>query len=60
MTCIGNSGELHDTVSEAINKEDIVASAVLSGPLAKILKEITSSLEIFGLLEMRFKRSHSQ
>jgi len=31
MTCIGNSGELHDTVSEAINKEDIVASAVLSG-----------------------------
>ena len=31
MTCIGNSGELHDTVSEAITKEDIVASAVLSG-----------------------------
>lgn len=31
MTCIGNSGELHDVVSEAITKEDIVASAVLSG-----------------------------
>ena len=31
MTCIGNSGELHDVVSEAIVKEDIVASAVLSG-----------------------------
>jgi aconitate hydratase len=31
MTCIGNSGELHDSVSEAITKEDIVASAVLSG-----------------------------
>jgi len=31
MTCIGNSGELHDAVSEAITKEDIVASAVLSG-----------------------------
>jgi aconitate hydratase len=31
MTCIGNSGELHDAVSEIITKEDIVASAVLSG-----------------------------
>lgn len=31
MTCIGNSGELHESVSEAINREDIVASAVLSG-----------------------------
>ena len=31
MTCIGNSGELHEVVSEAITKEDIVASAVLSG-----------------------------
>jgi aconitate hydratase len=31
MTCIGNSGELHDVVSEAITKEDLVASAVLSG-----------------------------
>ena len=31
MTCIGNSGELHDAVAEAITKEDIVASAVLSG-----------------------------
>ncbi len=31
MTCIGNSGELHEAVSEAITKEDIVASAVLSG-----------------------------
>lgn len=31
MTCIGNSGELHEAVSEAITREDIVASAVLSG-----------------------------
>jgi aconitate hydratase len=31
MTCIGNSGDLHETVSEAITREDIVASAVLSG-----------------------------
>lgn len=31
MTCIGNSGDLHEAVSEAITKEDIVASAVLSG-----------------------------
>jgi aconitate hydratase len=31
MTCIGNSGELHDVVTEAITKEDLVASAVLSG-----------------------------
>jgi aconitate hydratase len=31
MTCIGNSGELHEVVSEAITKEDIVVSAVLSG-----------------------------
>ena len=31
MTCIGNSGELHEAVSEAITKEDLVVSAVLSG-----------------------------
>ena len=31
MTCIGNSGELHDVVSEAINKEDLVVASVLSG-----------------------------
>eukprot|EP00347_Sterkiella_histriomuscorum_P009081 403342589 len=31
MTCIGNSGELHDVVSEAIIKEDLVVSSVLSG-----------------------------
>lgn len=31
MTCIGNSGELHDVVSEAIAKEDLVVSSVLSG-----------------------------
>jgi len=31
MTCIGNSGDLHDTVAEAITKNDIVASSVLSG-----------------------------
>lgn len=31
MTCIGNSGELDDEVSEAIKKADIVAAAVLSG-----------------------------
>ena len=31
MTCIGNSGELHDVVSEAIVKEDLVVSSVLSG-----------------------------
>lgn len=31
MTCIGNSGELHDTVAETITKNDIVAASVLSG-----------------------------
>ena len=31
MTCIGNSGEIHEAVSEAITKEDLVVSAVLSG-----------------------------
>jgi aconitate hydratase len=31
MTCIGNSGELSDAVSEAITKGNLVASAVLSG-----------------------------
>jgi aconitate hydratase len=31
MTCIGNSGELHESVSEAILREDLVTSAVLSG-----------------------------
>ncbi|GBG67648.1 hypothetical protein CBR_g776 [Chara braunii] len=30
-TCIGNSGELHEAVSNAITSNDIVASAVLSG-----------------------------
>lgn len=30
-TCIGNSGELHEAVSEAITEKDIVAAAVLSG-----------------------------
>lgn len=31
MTCIGNSGDLDEPVSEAIQKSDLVASAVLSG-----------------------------
>lgn len=31
MTCIGNSGELHEAVSDAITKNDIVAASVLSG-----------------------------
>jgi aconitate hydratase len=31
MTCIGNSGDLHESVSEAITKEDLVVSSVLSG-----------------------------
>jgi aconitate hydratase len=31
MTCIGNSGDLHDVVSEAITKEDLVVASVLSG-----------------------------
>jgi aconitate hydratase len=31
MTCIGNSGALDSEVEEAINKGDLVASAVLSG-----------------------------
>jgi aconitate hydratase len=31
MTCIGNSGDLDAPVAEAINKNDIVAAAVLSG-----------------------------
>ncbi|XP_047323621.1 aconitate hydratase, cytoplasmic-like [Impatiens glandulifera] len=30
-TCIGNSGELHESVGSAITKNDIVAAAVLSG-----------------------------
>ncbi len=31
MTCIGNSGELHEVVSEAITREDLVVASVLSG-----------------------------
>lgn len=31
MTCIGNSGEIPDEVTNAINQEDLVVSAVLSG-----------------------------
>ena len=31
MTCVGNSGELDESVSEAIKKGDIIATAVLSG-----------------------------
>ena len=31
MTCIGNSGELHESVNEAITKNDLVCSSVLSG-----------------------------
>ena len=31
MTCIGNSGPLEDSVSEAIDKGDLVACGVLSG-----------------------------
>lgn len=31
MTCIGNSGDLNEAVAEAITKEDLVVSAVLSG-----------------------------
>ena len=30
-TCIGNSGPLPDEISEAVNKNDLVAAAVLSG-----------------------------
>ncbi|CAN4096225.1 unnamed protein product [Withania somnifera] len=30
-TCIGNSGDLHESVSSAISENDIVAAAVLSG-----------------------------
>ena len=31
MTCIGNSGEIHKEVEEAIKDKDICASSVLSG-----------------------------
>jgi aconitate hydratase len=31
MTCIGNSGALDTEIEDAINKGDLVASAVLSG-----------------------------
>jgi aconitate hydratase len=31
MTCIGNSGELPDELSAAINSQDLVVAAVLSG-----------------------------
>ena len=31
MTCIGNSGDLDESVNEAINKGDLVTGAVLSG-----------------------------
>jgi aconitate hydratase len=31
MTCIGNSGEIPDEVTAAINAEDLVVAAVLSG-----------------------------
>jgi len=30
-TCIGNSGELHEAVAEAIAENDVIAAAVLSG-----------------------------
>ena len=31
MTCIGNSGDLHNEVVNAINEKDLVVGAVLSG-----------------------------
>lgn len=31
MTCIGNSGDLTPSLSEAIEKNDIVATSILSG-----------------------------
>jgi len=31
MTCIGNSGELDDDITKAIEDHNLVASAVLSG-----------------------------
>lgn len=31
MTCIGNSGDLHESVSQAITEGDLVAASVLSG-----------------------------
>ncbi len=31
MTCIGNSGDLHDTVADALTKNDLVGASVLSG-----------------------------
>lgn len=31
MTCIGNSGELHDDIINTITKEEVVAASVLSG-----------------------------
>jgi aconitate hydratase len=31
MTCIGNSGDLSDTVAEALTKNDLVGASVLSG-----------------------------
>jgi len=31
MTCIGNSGELDDDITKAIEDNNLVASAVLSG-----------------------------
>lgn len=31
MTCIGNSGEIHESVGEAITSSDLVAASVLSG-----------------------------
>jgi aconitate hydratase len=31
MTCIGNSGDIPEAVSEAITAKDLVAAAVLSG-----------------------------
>lgn len=31
MTCIGNSGELHDDIINTISKEEVIAASVLSG-----------------------------
>lgn len=31
MTCIGNSGDLYDEVTDILTKEDLVVAAVLSG-----------------------------
>ena len=44
-TCIGNSGPLPEEISEAINKNDLVAASVLFYEKGKLLHEVPFKVE---------------